>query len=134
MLSGSTGNAGGEGNAVSTNLCISGKVSSITYGYDNLDIVNTFKLFWEVEHMDFEITKELNEIESFCDVQLTGNRYQVALLWKPREPDGINSNFELCTKWLNSLYSRLVANKAPLSEYTKIFQDQVAQGIIEKVP
>ena len=56
VLSGSTGNPGGEGNAVSTNLCISGNVSSITYGYDNLDIVEKFKLFWEVEHMDFEIT------------------------------------------------------------------------------
>ena len=29
--------------------------------------------------------------------------------------------------FLNSLYSRLVANKAPLSEYNKIFQDQLAR-------
>ena len=41
---------------------------------------------------------------------------------------------ELCKKRLNSLYSRLVANKALLSEYNKIFQDQLAQGIVEKVP
>ena len=32
------------------------------------------------------------------------------------------------------MYSRLVASKALLSEYTNIFQDQLAQGIIEEVP
>ena len=134
VLSGSTGNPGGEGNVVSTNLCIDGNVPSITHGYDHSDIVDTLKLFWEVEHTGFELTKDLDESESFCDVQFTGNRYQVGLPWKPREPDGINSNFELCKKRLNSLYSRLVANKALLSEYNKIFQDQLAQGIVEKVP
>ena len=133
VLSGSTGNPGGEGNAVSMNLCIDGNVPSISHSYDNSDIVDTLKWFWEVEHKGFEITKDLDERESFCDVQFTGNRCHVGLPWKPREPYGINSNFELCTKRLNSLYSRFVANKTLLGEYNKIFQDQLAQGIIGKV-
>ena len=45
----------------------------------------------------------------------------------------INSNFELCKKWLTSLYSRLVANKDLLTEYNKIFQHQLAEGITKKV-
>ena len=42
MLSGSTGNPGGERNVASTNLCIDGSVPSISHGYDNSDIVDTF--------------------------------------------------------------------------------------------
>ena len=115
VLSGSTGNSGGECNVVSTHLCIDSSVPSISHGYDNSDIVDTLKLFWEVDHTGFEITKDLDGKESFCYIQFTGIRYQVGLPWKPREPDGINSNFEPCKKRLTSLYSRLVANKALLS-------------------
>ena len=59
---------------VSTNLCIDSNVPSITYGYDNSDIVGMLKLYWEIEHKAFEITKDLDESESFCDVQFTGTR------------------------------------------------------------
>ena len=76
--------------------------------------------------MGFDITKDLDESESFCDVQFTGNQYQVGLPWKPREPDGINSNFELCKNRLNSLYSHLVANKALLCEYFLFFQTSIS--------
>ena len=133
-LSGSYGNPGGERNGVSTNLCIDGSVHSISHGYYTSDIGNTLTLLWEVEHTGFEIKKDLDESESFCNIQFTGNRYQVGLPWKPREPDEINSNFELCKKRLTSLYSRLVAQKALLTEHTKIVQHQLAEGIIEKVP
>ena len=64
VLSGSIGNPGGELNVVSTNLCIDSSVPSISHSYDS---VNTLKLFWEVEHMGFEITNDLDESESFCD-------------------------------------------------------------------
>ena len=129
MLSGSTGNPGGERSVVSTNLCM----DSISHGYDNSDIVDTLKLLWEVDHTGFEITKDLDERESFCDIKFTGNRSQVWLPWKPIEQGGIISNFELCKKWLTSLRSRFVANKALLTEYNKLFQHQLAEGIIEKV-
>ena len=88
MLSGSTGNPGREHNVASTNLCIDSSVPSSSDGYDNSDILDTLKLLWEVEHTGFEITKDLDESESFCDSQFAGNRYQVGLPWKPIKPDG----------------------------------------------
>ena len=44
----------------------------------------------------------------------------------------INSNFELCKKRLTSLYSLLVANKALLTEYNKIFQHQLAEVLSKR--
>ena len=132
MLSGSTGNPGREHNVASTNLCIDSSVPSGSDGYDNSDILDTLKLLWEVEHTGFEITKDLDESESFCDSQFAGNLYQVGLPWKPIKPDGINSNFELCKKRLTSLYSLLVANKALLTEYNKIFQHQLAEVLSKR--
>ena len=59
-------------------------------------------------------------------------RYTVGLPWKIHRPDC--NNYGLCVSRLHQLMSRLKRDKALLTEYNKILETQLEEGIIEVVP
>eukprot|EP00794_Sanderia_malayensis_P015519 gene15519-biopygen11979 len=63
------------------------------------------------------------------------SRYEVSLPWKSQfEDKQFDNQYELSKSRLNSLHSRLRKTPELLKEYDDYFQDQIAKGIIEKVP
>ena len=95
----------------------------------------TLKQFWETESI--EIKGELESKKSsdcFNDnVRFNGERYKVELPWKENRPV-ISSDCELCVDRLKSLQRRLLKDPELIPEYHRIIEDQISQGIVEKVP
>ena len=71
--------------------------------------------------------------EEFVSVKHNGERYEIELPWK-NDCLPIPGNLNLCHNRLKSMHYKL--NKTPevLKEYDDIIQEQLASGIIEKVP
>jgi len=61
-------------------------------------------------------------------------RYEVSLPWKDGIVDSVSSDYDMCHGRLLSLYRKLKGNKELLNQYDAIFKDQLAKGIIERVP
>eukprot|EP00795_Rhopilema_esculentum_P016499 gene16499-7917_t len=123
-----------QDNFTSANLCIENP--RLTESDKDKELVDTLKAFWEVENTGLDCNKlvDSNETDKFCDIRVQGDRYEVGLPWKPTEPKNMVNNFEQCKTRLNSLHSRLIKDPELMREYDGIFKEQLAQGIIEKVP
>ena len=67
------------------------------------------------------------------NVQFNGECYEVELPWKENRPV-ISSDYELCVNRLKSLQRRLLKEPDLIQEYDRIIEDQISQGIVEKVP
>ena len=115
-------------------MCI--EIPRLTESVKHNKLVDALKAFWEVENTGLDCNKavDCNETDRFCDIKVHGDRYEVGLPWKPSEPNNMVSNLEYCKTRLNSLHSSLMKKPELMQEYDSIFKEQLAQGIIEKVP
>ena len=87
--------------------------------------------FWEVESIgECGSDDVMNQFEK--DITFNGKRYITKLPFKPNH-EFIQDNFRLCESRLSKLRKRLVCQPELLSDYNKIFQDYLKDGIIEKV-
>eukprot|EP00794_Sanderia_malayensis_P006304 gene6304-biopygen5218 len=112
---------------------------------ENQEIVESLNKFWNQEACGLtqdEIPNAAGQPKS--EEQLPGmqiqfnkddSRYEVSLPWKSQfEDKQFDNQYELSKSRLNSLHTRLRKTPDLLKEYDDYFQDQIAKGIIEKVP
>ena len=98
-------------------------------------LLGALKCFWQLESLGIaeEPTGEDNPETFLADVQFTGNRYTVNLPWKI-DPQELPDHQQMCTNRLRALLHRLQKDKRMLKEYDQVIQEQIKQGIVEKVP
>ena len=110
------------------------------------EIIESLREFWYHESLGLpEIdniktpdkcgdSEEADQGEQF-DITFNGTRYEVGLPWRSDiSNESISDNFDLCSQRLKSLHSRLKNDPALFNEYNAIFQEQLRNGIIERVP
>ena len=107
---------------------------------ESLEITHTLKEFWRHEAAgltaksdDDTTNEESSDIRNihFNDEE---QKYEVSLPWKENICDNLPSEYDLCRNRLNSLFNQLKGKPELLREYDSIFKEQLASGIIEKVP
>ena len=132
LLSGSTNN-GLYNETCTANLVFGSSDSQLETTQDPL--VDVLKKFWETESIGIKGDPEPKEfIESFNEsVHFNGKRYEVELPWKQDCPS-IPSDYQLCEKRLRSLHRKMLHQPELLQEYDQIIQQQIQDGIVEKVP
>eukprot|EP00794_Sanderia_malayensis_P015495 gene15495-biopygen11959 len=112
---------------------------------ENQEIVESLNKFWNQEACGLTQDVIPNAAgqpkgeEQLPGMQIQFNkddsRYEVSLPWKSQfEDKQFDNQYELSKSRLNSLHSRLRKTPELLKEYDDYFQDQIAKGIIEKVP
>ena len=118
----------------SAHLCI--EIPVMTESERDNKLVDTLKAFWEVENSGLkgEVLMDDTGSDTFCKMSFTGDRYEVGLPWKPGEPNEVPNNYDHCKTRLQSLHSRLMKDNDLMGKYNGIFQEQLAQGVVEKVP
>jgi hypothetical protein len=94
------------------------------------------KRFWEVESVSSDsIDPEIPSKQQYFvqNIRFTGARYAVGLPWKGNDHN-IEDNYELCRNRLKSLHQKLLKDPKYLDEYNRNNEEQLATGIVEKVP
>ena len=93
---------------------------------------DTLRSFWELEAMGIKDPGQsvLTQFEE--RIKFRDGRYEVALPWKDPHPT-LPTNYHLCLNRLNGLYRRLRQTPALLKEYDTTIQNQVRQGIVQRV-
>ena len=97
-------------------------------------IVDELKKFWETEAIGIVEREDIDQ-EVFPEqvrYDFIGRRYTVSLPWKIHRPH--SNNYGLCVSRLHQLMSRLKRDQALLTEYNKILETQLEEGIIEAIP
>ena len=108
--------------------------SSVTTDGDEL--TESLKRFGEAESVgtaSLESESSPAEQDFVRNIRFTGTRYQVGLPWKVDRPQ-IGDDYELCHNRLRSLHRKLLKDSRNLEEYNKGIEEQLATGIVEKVP
>ena len=93
---------------------------------------NLLKNFWELESLDINPDKPSVYEEFKKSVKFIGGRYEVSLPWHPNCTQ-LPSNLHLAAKRLQGLLKRLHQHPDVRREYHAIMQEQLRQGIVEKV-
>ena len=107
---------------------------------ESLEITDTLKEFWRHEaagltaKSDDDTTNEDSSAIPNIHFNDEEQKYEVSLPWKENICDNLPSDYDLCRNRLNSLFNRLKGKPELLREYDSIFKEQLASGIIEKVP
>eukprot|EP00112_Aurelia_sp_Birch-Aquarium-sp1_P002089 Seg1227.7 transcript_id=Seg1227.7/GoldUCD/mRNA.D3Y31 product="putative protein T16H12.2" protein_id=Seg1227.7/GoldUCD/D3Y31 len=104
---------------------------------ENQEITESLKSFWQHESMGLiETEKESNDkqCKSKTNIEFKDKRYEVSLPWKDESFDPLPSNFDMCKMRLMSLHRKLKGDANLLEQYDAIFKEQLASGIIERVP
>ena len=136
--------------AIHTHLgwVLSGPVSSFTTQGDSVSLHTThslhigsaeerldhsLKAFWDLESLGIT-TAEPSVYDDFTDsIRFDHGRYTVSLPWKPNKMTQLPSNFCLAKRRLEGLLKRLRQDPEVRLEYHAVMQEQLRQGIIEKV-
>jgi len=106
--------------------------SMLIHSADSPCLDNLLKKFWDLESLGVS-SEEPSVHDSFEDsVQFQDNRYIVSLPWRSNLTQ-LPSNLNLATKQLQGLVKRLNQHPEVGREYHAIMQEQLRQGIIEKV-
>ncbi len=97
-------------------------------------LISDIKKFWAVESEGFETNEEplVVRINIDTEIAFVDGRYQCKIPFKEEYPI-LPDNYLFAKSRLNSLLTRLKANPALAKEYNKVIQDQLEQGIVEKV-
>ena len=132
LLSGPLRDSVTSGTVVS-NVIISGDCPFASQ--ENDELINNLERFWKTESIGIQETKEdvLEPNEEFVSVRHNNERYEIELPWK-NDSLPIPDNYNLCYNRLKSMHYKLRKTPEVLKEYDDIIQEQLASGIIEKVP
>ena len=101
---------------------------------DSEELIEALNAFWKAESCGIHETPDGNEDETEpLNIQHNGKRYKVGLPWKHDYSD-LPDDYDYCLSRLNAVHSRLKARPQLLKDYDDIFQTQIEEGIIERVP
>ena len=119
----------------SSNLIVEEGNQVVSEGRQNDELLKTFQKVFEVEPIESAKDLEVEKVEFIksCDVKFNGERYEVGLPWRKDITEPLSSDYTLCLECLKSLYSRLHRDPELLDQYDSYFQEQVKNGIIERV-
>lgn len=117
-------------NIASTNLIISYIVPT-----KDDELVCSLKGFWEIEAVGItDVSPTQTSTDQFLDrITFTSDRYEVSLPWR-EGPVNFSDHYMLSLNCLRSLHRCLPREPPILNEYEHILQDQLSQGIIDRVP
>ena len=119
---------------ISSNLVISGDCPFAPH--ENGGLINNLERFWKTDSIGIQEAKEddvLQPKEEFVSVKRNGERNEIELPWK-NDCLPIPDNYNLCYNRLKSMHHKLSKTLDVLREYDGIIQEQLASGIIERVP
>ena len=99
------------------------------------ELVNVLKRFWETENIGIKSNEfeNPNEEEFLPDIRFTGERYEIGLPWKS-ESLAIDDDYDLCHNRLRLLHRKLQKQPEIMAKYDKRIEEQLATGIVEKIP
>jgi hypothetical protein len=96
------------------------------------DIKSELSRFWDLETIDI-LNNELSVYDKFkSEVKQRDGRYEVSLPFKEEHPP-LPDNYESSKKRLTALVHRLQQKPDVLQSYDDVIQDQLKNGVIEKV-
>ena len=134
LLSGPVRSTNAASNEAVSNLILEGPDVSKTFENDT-QLVEDLRQFWNTEIVG--ISPESREVErdSFMEIKFDWlqQRYEVNLPWKP-EIRPHSTGYDMCLVKLHQLRVRLQKYKDLLREHNSIFESQLQDGIIKKVP
>ena len=123
-------------NYVVSNMIIEGTDVGKAALYEPVDLVQALHRFWDVEVIGINEASPGENVDSFpMSITFDWNqvRYCIRLPWKSDIRPQIDA-FHLCVGRLYQLQNRLKKDKSLLQEYDAVFQIQLSDGIIERVP
>jgi len=106
--------------------------SMMIHSSDSPSLDNVLKDFWELESLGIKPDEPSVYDEFKNSIQLKDSRYIVSLPWRSNQAL-LPSNLRLATKRLQGLLKRLNQHPGVKRQYHAIMQEQLRQGIIEKV-
>ena len=101
------------------------------------ELIETLKQFWKIESTGIDISDANQNAENArkeFDFTFNGKNYEVSLPWKDDILVPMPSDYDLCHSRLKSVLFRLQKHPQLRQEYDAIIQEQLKNGIIEKVP
>ena len=134
LLSGPVRSTNAASNEAVSNLILESPDVSKTFENDT-QVVEDLRQFWNTEIVGISPESKEVERDSFMEIKFDWlqPRHEVNLPWKPKiRPH--STGYDMCLVRLHQLRVRLQKDKDLLHEYNNIFESQLQDGIIEKVP
>ena len=107
-------------------------ISTIQLHDTQPDLSNVLKAFWELESLGIKLEEPSVYEEFKRTITFKDGHYEVHLLWKSPQTKPL-TNKNLARVRLEGLLKRLHHHPEVLREYHTVMQEQLRQGIIEKV-
>ena len=107
-------------------------VSSINLSDSSPQLSSLLKKFWELESLGIKQEEPSVHDDFKKTIKFKNGRYEVSLLWRSTQAR-LPSNIDLAKQRLEGLLKRLRHHPEVRWEYHAVMQEQVRQGIIEKV-
>ena len=101
---------------------------------ESCGIVDAIDRFWK--HKDMGVgQEETPSDESTMKIEHDNHNehYQVSLPWKGNSHEELSTKYEMCKSRLSSLFRNLMENPSLLQQYNEICEQQLAEGVIERV-
>ena len=117
-----------------SHLVIDGRREMLFEEKGNDELVSNLKRFWDLESLGIVQKNESTaSTDILRDITFNGKRYEVGLPWKEEVPS-LSNDYELSYNRLTSLVNRLKQTPILLKEYNAIIEEQIEQGVVERVP
>ena len=120
-------------NVINNNLVLDILPSREEVVDESREIVESLDRFWKHESMGIANDEQPSKYSPIEIAFKENQRYEVGLPWKDNISDELETNYDLSKRRLLSLYNKLKADPKLLSQYNEVFEQQLSDGIIEKV-
>ena len=120
-------------NVINNNLVLDILPSREEVVDESREIVESLDRFWKHESMGIANDEQPSKYAPMEIAFKENQRYEVGLPWKDNISDELETNYDLSKRRPLSLYNKLKADPKLLSQYNEVFEQQLSDGIIEKV-
>ena len=134
LLSGPT-NASTHNRKTVSNVIVTGGVIDASSSTDYEELTTVLRKFWDTEALGIQENSHestVNDQAFLKDVKYEKGHYEVSLLWVKGYSE-LPCHYNLSFNHLKYLQFQLLKRPELLTEYNNIFQEQLQNGIIERV-